>query len=40
MNYTYSTKLKGEFEEVINRVTEELKAEGFGVLTQIGITKT
>lgn len=40
MNYTYSTKLKGEFEEVINRVTEELKTEGFGVLTQIDITKT
>ncbi len=40
MNYTYSTKLKGDFEEVIERVTAELKTEGFGVLTQIDITKT
>ncbi len=40
MNYSYSTKVKGEFEEVIDRVTAELKTEGFGVLTQIDITKT
>lgn len=40
MNYTYSTKLKGEFEEVIERVTAELKTEGFGILTQIDIAKT
>lgn len=40
MNYTYSTKIKGEFEEVIDRVTAELKTEGFGVLTQIDIAKT
>ena len=40
MNYSYSTKVKGDFEEVIAKVTEELKAEGFGVLTQIDVTKT
>jgi uncharacterized protein (DUF302 family) len=40
MNYSHSTKVKGEFEEVIERVTEELKTEGFGVLTQIDVTKT
>lgn len=40
MNYTYSTTLKGDFEEIIERVTEELKTEGFGVLTQIDVTKT
>jgi uncharacterized protein (DUF302 family) len=40
MKYSYSTKLKGEFEEVIEKVTEELKKEGFGVLTQIDVTKT
>lgn len=40
MNYTYSTKIKGEFEEVIERVTAELKTEGFGILTQIDIAKT
>ena len=32
--------VKGEFEEVIERVTEELKKDGFGVLTQIDVTKT
>jgi len=40
MNYSYSTKLKGDFEEIIERVTDELKTEGFGVLTQIDVTKT
>ncbi|PKL81140.1 MAG: hypothetical protein CVV25_01495 [Ignavibacteriae bacterium HGW-Ignavibacteriae-4] len=40
MNYSYSTKLKGEFEDIIERVTAELKTEGFGVLTQIDVTKT
>lgn len=40
MNYSYSTKLKGEFEEIIEKVTAELKTEGFGVLTQIDVTKT
>lgn len=40
MIYSYSVLVKGEFEEVIERVTEELKTEGFGVLTQIDITKT
>lgn len=40
MNYSYSAMVKGEFEEVIERVTEELKKDGFGVLTQIDVTKT
>ena len=40
MNYSYTTKLKGNFEEIIGRVTEELKTEGFGVLTEIDVTKT
>lgn len=40
MKYSYSTKVKGDFEEIIERVTNELKTEGFGVLTQIDVTKT
>lgn len=40
MNYTYSTKLKGEFDNVIEKVTAELKTEGFGILTEIDIAKT
>lgn len=40
MNYAHSTKLKGDFEEIIEKVTAELKTEGFGVLTQIDVTKT
>jgi uncharacterized protein (DUF302 family) len=40
MSYSYSKKLKGDFEEIIERVTAELKTEGFGVLTQIDVTKT
>lgn len=40
MNYSHSTKLKGDFEEIIEQVTNELKSEGFGVLTQIDVTKT
>lgn len=40
MKYSYSTILKGDFEEIIEKVTAELKSEGFGVLTQIDVTKT
>ncbi len=40
MNYSYSTTLKGDFEEIIEKVTAELKTEGFGVLTQIDVTNT
>jgi len=40
MKYSYSAVLKGDFEEVIEKVTTELKKEGFGVLTQIDLTKT
>lgn len=40
MNYSYSTILNGDFEEIIEKVTAELKTEGFGVLTQIDVTST
>ena len=38
--YHFSTTLKGEFEPVIQQVTEALKAEGFGVLTDIDVKAT
>jgi len=37
MNYYFNKTLKGNFDEIIKKVTEELKAEGFGVLTDINI---
>jgi uncharacterized protein (DUF302 family) len=40
MAYYYSTTAQGTFDEVIARVTDELKKEGFGVLTQIDVTQT
>jgi uncharacterized protein (DUF302 family) len=40
-NYGYHAKLRGvEFEEAVTRVTEELKKEGFGVLTEIDVKAT
>lgn len=40
MSYYISTTIKGQFEEVIERVTEKLKEQGFGVLTEIDIKQT
>lgn len=40
MSYYISTTIKGQFEEVIERVTEKLKEQGFGVLTEINIKQT
>lgn len=41
MQYYYSTTIKGKpFDEVIQAVTEALKKEGFGVLTDIDIQDT
>ena len=34
MSYYYNKTITGEFELVIEQVTEELKKEGFGVLTE------
>lgn len=40
MNYYFSKTLSGDFEDVINKVTEALKEEGFGVLTEIDVKAT
>lgn len=40
MNYYFSKTLDLSFDEAINRVTEELKKEGFGVLTEIDVKAT
>jgi uncharacterized protein (DUF302 family) len=40
MSYYFNTSLTGNFDQVIQKVTEELKKEGFGVLTEIDIKAT
>ncbi len=40
MKYYFNTTVKGTFEEVIDTVTERLKDEGFGILTEIDVTQT
>lgn len=40
MSYYFSTLLDTSFDEAITRVTEELKKEGFGVLTSIDVKET
>lgn len=37
MSYYFSKKIESSFEEAIQRATESLKTEGFGVLTEIRI---
>ena len=38
--YAYKTTVNLSYEEAIQRVTEELKREGFGVLTEIDVKDT
>jgi len=38
--YGFDVKVQGSFEDAVSRVTEELKKEGFGVLTEIDVAAT
>ncbi len=38
MSYYFNRKVDLSFEEAIERVTEELKDEGFGILAEIATT--
>ncbi|HEU5054578.1 MAG TPA: DUF302 domain-containing protein [Hanamia sp.] len=40
MEYYFSKKVNKDFDAAIDHVTEELKKEGFGVLTQIDVKDT
>ncbi len=40
MKYYFNKTIKGTFEAVIDKVTQGLKDEGFGILTEIDIKKT
>ena len=40
MNYYFSKTIAGSFDNAIQKVTEALKAEGFGILTEIDIKAT
>lgn len=40
MSYYFAKEVSGAFEEVIERVTAELKKEGFGIVTEIDVKKT
>ncbi len=40
MKYYFNKTLHEDFEKVIDRVTEALKKEGFGILTEIDIKET
>lgn len=40
MNYHLSKKVSLQFHEAITRVTEELRKEGFGIITSIDLKKT
>jgi uncharacterized protein (DUF302 family) len=40
MSYYFSKTVDTDFEEAVAKVTESLKAEGFGILTQIDVKST
>ena len=40
MAYHYSTELRQPFEEVVSRITDNLKQQGFGIITSIDMKST
>jgi uncharacterized protein (DUF302 family) len=40
MSYYFSKKLPVTFEKAVSKVIEELRLEGFGILTEIDVTET
>ena len=40
MSYYFNKTLKGDFDQVIDKVTDELKKVGFGILTEIDVKET
>lgn len=40
MSYYFSKIVNAEFEDTIQKVTDELKKEGFGILTEIDVKET
>ncbi|GAB2772207.1 DUF302 domain-containing protein [Salinimicrobium soli] len=40
MSYYYTKKLDTDFDSAIEKATEELKKEGFGILTEIDVKET
>ncbi|MCO6412666.1 MAG: DUF302 domain-containing protein [Thiogranum sp.] len=38
--YGFNVQMDGSFDDAVNRVTEALKSEGFGVLTEIDVKAT
>lgn len=40
MNYYFNKTINGTFEDVIDKVTQGLKEEGFGILTEIDVKET
>jgi len=40
MSYYFSKTVNNDFDTAIEKVTEELKKEGFGILTQIDVKET
>jgi uncharacterized protein (DUF302 family) len=40
MSYCFSKTIKADFDSAVTKVTDELKKEGFGVLTEIDLKET
>ncbi len=40
MSYYFSKEVRGHFDEIAARVSDELKKEGFGILTEIDVKDT